>query len=86
MGALTPGNLSDYGGILGPLSWYQWGHDTLINGDKMERAYVLWSFKGLQVIERNQMFRKDFDFPKWLRDFSKDNRSADGFEIKLHFE
>lgn len=76
--ALTPENLHVYGGILQPLSWLEWGHDTLINGDRLERAYVLWSFKGFPVINRRQIFRKNFDFEKWLKNFCvTSNRSAD---------
>jgi hypothetical protein len=67
--ALTPENLHLYGGILDPLSWYEWGHETLVSGDSLDRSYVLWSFKGFPAIERGKLFRENFDFEAWLRNF-----------------
>ena len=69
MKALKPDNLHLYGQILDPLSWYEWGHETLVSGDSLDRSYVLWSFKGFPTIERGKLFREDFDFGKWLRNF-----------------
>jgi hypothetical protein len=76
MRALTPANLHEYGGILQPLELYKWGHDSLINGDKLDRAYVLWSFKSFPTIERGQLFREDFDFIAWLRGFLKNGATS----------
>ena len=80
--ALTPENMHVLGGILSSLEWYRWGHDTLIHGDKLDRAYVLWSFKGFPAIKRNRLFNNNFDFCGWLREFN--NRSATNFETKIH--
>jgi hypothetical protein len=66
MRALTPDNLHIYGGILDPLAWYTWGHDVLVTGDKLERAYVLWSFKGFPAIERGLLFDENFDYDTWV--------------------
>lgn len=74
--ALTPDNLHKYGGIFSNLPWFEWGHDVLVNGGKTEKAYVLWSFKGFPVIERGMLFKKDFDFGKWLKDFCKNGAAS----------
>ena len=57
--ALTPENISEHGGILEMLPWWEWGHETLIHGDKTDRAYVLWSFKGFPAIKRGKLFDDD---------------------------
>jgi len=76
--ALTPDNLYVLGGILDPLAWYTWAHDTLIHGNKEEKAHVLFSFRGFPAIKRRQLFRKGFDFEQWLRGFLKNGADGNG--------
>jgi len=66
---LTSDNLSEYGDILQPLSWWEFCHDVLIHGDSQEKAQVIAAFKNKPVIKRNTLFKSEFDFIKWLRNF-----------------
>lgn len=80
--ALTPDNLAEYGNIFSSLPWYEWGHDTLINGNKLEKAYLLWSFKGHPIIRRGLLFNEDFDFDAWVRGIAYEEPQREQTNIK----
>jgi hypothetical protein len=63
---------------------WEWYHDVLSRGDKEEKTEVIEGLKNWPTISRNYLFRPDFNFRGWLRDFL--NGVQDGFKIKLHFE
>jgi len=76
---LTRENFDEYAGILDDLEYWEWAHDVLIHGNRLDRAYVLWSFKDFSCLKRNMLFDESFNYKKWLHDFLN-GEPNDGFK------
>ena len=70
MTKLTPANFDEYGGILQPISTWEYWLDILTFGDDSEKFALFQEHrtKGIKLLRRNSLFRSDFDYQKWLRE------------------
>jgi hypothetical protein len=51
------------------LPYWEHCHDVLIHGDHQDVQAVVDVFKGLKLIKRKPLFKPDFDYRQWLKDF-----------------
>ncbi len=51
-----------------------WEHcwDILFEGDQQDVKAVMEALKGLKLINRKPLFKPDFDYRQWLRDFTNE--------------
>ena len=79
----TRDNFNEYGDILQPLAWWEYCHDVLIHGDSGEKAKVIAVFKNKPVIKRNTLFKPEFEFIKWLKNFINGEPKCESQRIKI---
>jgi DNA primase len=70
MNSLTHKNFNDLCEILDPLPWWEHCHDTLIHGTDEEKIQCLEDLKDFPIKQRDKIFKSDFDFSSWLRNFA----------------
>jgi ligand-binding SRPBCC domain-containing protein len=65
----TEDDMSNFADLYHALPFWEHCHDILCQGDHETRRQVVESLKGIEIIERNLLFKPDFDFSGWLRNF-----------------
>jgi hypothetical protein len=70
MAKLTPQNFNRHADILQPLSIWEYWLDILISGDDSEKFSLFQEHRknGIKLLQRNRLFRPDFDFQRWLQE------------------
>jgi hypothetical protein len=70
MTELTPENFNQYADIMQPLSTWGYWLDILTFGDDPEKFALFQEHRanGIKLLQRNNLFRSDFDFQKWLKE------------------
>ena len=70
------------------LPTWEYYHEILCTGEPAERRQVVEALKDMEIIKRNPLWNKDFDYRGWLNHIIAEDkkRSADEIEINLHFE
>ena len=67
MTRITPETLDDYAPMLAELSHLEYQHDLMIHGTPEDKAAVVAEWHGIKLFERTLLFKKNFDYRKWLR-------------------
>jgi DNA primase len=69
--AVTPENMDLAAVIYDSLPQYEYYHDVLLFGDESEKKEVMRGLNGMEIIKRDQIFNRGFDFVAWLRKFNE---------------
>jgi DNA primase len=80
---MTLEQFEEYGEIMNSLPTWEYCHNILSTGSKEEKQEVLEGLKNMQFISRKYLFKPDFNYRGWLREFS--NGVPNEFEVNLHF-
>jgi hypothetical protein len=72
--SVTPENFDSpkYSLLLSELAIFEFQHQILIDGDPGDKAALLAELRGLPLLPRRLMFRRDFNFDAWKRDLCCD--------------
>jgi hypothetical protein len=65
----TIDDLEQFADLLHALPFWKHCHLILCDGDPSDRREMVEALKDMETISRNKLFRPDFDFPGWLRNF-----------------
>jgi hypothetical protein len=56
--------------LFNKLSYWQHCHEVLIHGEHQDVQAVMDELKGLKLINRRSLFKPDFEYRQWVRDFT----------------
>ena len=82
---LTPENFDENAGILQPLEYWQYCHDTLIHGSDEEKQECINALQNMPTVSRNYLFEEDFDYRGWLRNFIYGEPKNEKQRIRISF-
>jgi CHC2-type zinc finger protein len=82
----TIDDFEKYGGILQPLSYWEYCCDLISYGSKEEQELVCNQFKDMPVVPVKSFFKPGYDYKKLIDDFMEKRDADDEWEISLHFE
>ena len=67
--SMTPEQIEDAGEIIHPLAQWEHYYDVLSIGSSDEKEEVIEGLKNMPVISRKYLFRPNFDYRDWLKEF-----------------
>jgi hypothetical protein len=79
----TLDDMEEFAELYHELSFWQHCHEILCAGDHDDRRKVVDAIGDMQMIERNSLFKTDFDFSRWLRNFINGEPQSEPERIKI---